>query len=278
MRRREHGLGSWIGLGLAGAALGLLLFGEKRRPLRRRVEPRGRRRRNALLGAAAAATLQVVDRPLTRPLAVLVERNRWGLLQLGALPEWARTALAVLLLDYTLWIWHVLLHRWRPLWRFHAVHHADLDLDVSTAVRFHPGEHVASVPWRLAQIALLGVSPRALRTWQSALFLSVLFHHSNLRLPLALERALSWLLVTPRQHGIHHSIVLAEADSNWSSLLNVWDRLHGTLRLDVPQEAITIGIPALRAPGAVGTVEMLELPFARAFPEWRLPGGGVPAR
>jgi sterol desaturase/sphingolipid hydroxylase (fatty acid hydroxylase superfamily) len=244
-RRRSGGsFAFWMGAGLAAGAFGLLALGERRRPLRRAVEAKGGRlRRNLALAAAAAAVVQTADRPLTRRLSALVARRRWGLVHALGLPRWAEEALAFLLLDYTLWGWHVLLHRWAPLWRLHSLHHSDLDLDVSTAVRFHPGEMLASVPWRLAQVALIGATPRALGRWQSALFLSVLFHHSNLRLPLELERALAAVFVTPRQHGIHHSVVPEETDSNWSSLLNVWDRLHGTLRLDVPQEAITIGLP-----------------------------------
>ncbi len=242
--RSGNFFGFWIGAGIAAGLFGLLTLAERRRPLRRAVAPKGRRlARNLAVGALTAAVVHVADRPLTRRAAALVERRRWGLVHLARLPPWARGAVAFLLLDYTLWVWHVLLHRWTPLWRLHAVHHADPDLDVSTALRFHPGEMLASVPWRVAQVALIGASPRALARWQSALFLSVLFHHSNLRLPLGLERALALLVVTPRQHGIHHSDVPVEMDSNWSSLLNVWDRLHGTLRLDVPQDTIRIGLP-----------------------------------
>lgn len=261
-RRSVNIFGLWTGAGLAAAVFGLLTLGERRRPLRRPVEPQGRRlRRNLAVAAASAAVIQIVDRPLTRRAAAVVEQRRWGLVRRLGLPRWAQDALAFLLLDYTLWVWHVLLHRWAPLWSFHAVHHADLDLDASTGVRFHPGEMLASVPWRLAQVLLIGASPRALARWQSALFLSVLFHHSNVRLPLDLERALALLLVTPRQHGIHHSVVPREMDSNWSSLLNIWDRLHRTLRLDVPQEAITIGLPAPRDPRALDFPHMMAMPF-----------------
>jgi sterol desaturase/sphingolipid hydroxylase (fatty acid hydroxylase superfamily) len=259
--QRANFFGMWLGAGLAAAVFGLLTLGEERRPLRKRVEPRGRRlRRNLVMAAAAAATIQIADRPFTRPVAALVQRRRWGLLPRAGLPRWAEGALAFLLLDYTLWIWHVLLHRFSPLWRFHAVHHADLDLDASTAFRFHPGELIASVPWRIAQVVLIGAGPEALGRWQSALFLSVMFHHSNLRLPLAWERALSAFLVTPRQHGIHHSVVAAETDSNWSSLFNVWDRLHGTLRLDVP-DAITIGLPGPGPSSALSVARLMTMPF-----------------
>lgn len=261
-RRVASSFGFWAGAGLAAAVFGLLTLGERRRPLRRSVEDQRRRlRRNLAVGAVSAAVIQIADRPLTRRAAALVEARRWGLARRLGLPRWAEEALAFLLLDYTLWVWHVLTHRWAPLWSYHAVHHADLDLDASTGIRFHPVEMLASVPWRLAQVLLIGASPRALGRWQSALFLSVLFHHSNLRLPLSLERALACVLVTPRQHGIHHSVVPAEMDSNWSSLLNVWDRLHGTLRLDVPQDAITIGLPSPRDPRALAFPRLMTMPF-----------------
>jgi len=247
--RSSDALGFWLGAGLGALVFGLLRVGEGRRPLRRSVAPRGGRlRTNLAVAALSAAAIQVLDRPLTRRAAALARRRRWGLLARTGLPRGIQDALGFLLLDYTLWVWHVLLHRWPALWRFHAVHHADLDLDVSTGVRFHAGEMVASIPWRVGQVILIGVGPRTLARWQGALFLSVLFHHSNLRLPLHLERALAKVLVTPRQHGIHHSNLAEETDSNWSSLLNVWDRLHGTLRLDVPQAAITIGLPVLEGP------------------------------
>src|SRR5262249_46521496 len=146
-----------MGAGLAAAVFGLLTLGERRRPLRRRVEDGGRHlRRNLALAAVSAAAVQIVDRPLTRRAAALAERPGWGVVPRLGLPRWVQGALAFLLLDYTLWVWHVLLHRWTPLWRFHAVHHADLDLDASTGVRFHPGELLASVPWRVAQVALIG--------------------------------------------------------------------------------------------------------------------------
>ena len=276
-KRRDFGW--WMGAGLAAAALGLLAWGERRRPLRPPVEPRHRRiARNLALGALSAAALQVADRPLTRRAAALVERRRLGLLPSLGLPRWMAGPVAVLLLDYTLWWWHVLLHRFAPLWRLHAVHHADRDLDASTALRFHVAEMVASVPWRVAQVLVIGAGPGPLVVWQRALFASILFHHSNLRLPLPLERRLARFLVTPRQHGIHHSMVREETDSNWSSLLNVWDRLHGTLRLDVPQEAIDIGVPAFARPDDVRFLRLLCIPFEEVPDYWRLPDGTRPMR
>jgi sterol desaturase/sphingolipid hydroxylase (fatty acid hydroxylase superfamily) len=235
---------------------------ERRRPLRRTVEaPVRRTSRNFAIAASGAAAVHLTEAPLASRVAALAERRQWGLLRRWRLPAWVETTLAVLLMDYTLYLWHILTHKVPLLWRFHLVHHIDLDLDASTAIRFHFGELAISTPWRAAQIVAIGVSPRALSVWQTALLMSILFHHSNVRLPLAIERRLARLVVTPRLHGIHHSQVRTEMDSNWSSGLAIWDRLHRTWRLDVPQSAITIGVPGFENPEDVTLARMLALPF-----------------
>jgi sterol desaturase/sphingolipid hydroxylase (fatty acid hydroxylase superfamily) len=256
-------------------ALGTLLWLERRRPLRRRaVEPKVRREaRNLVFAAVSAAALQVSERPVVERLTRLVERRRWGLLKMARLPRWLEVAAALLLLDYTLYLWHVLTHRAPFLWRFHVVHHADLDMDATTALRFHFAELVLSVPSRAAQILLVGASPLAFSLWQTLLFLSILFHHSNVRLPIELERRLVSFVVTPRMHGIHHSTVEAETNSNWSSGLTIWDRLHGTLRLDVPQDEIVIGVPAYREPRELGLLSILALPFTEEGKRQKLKEG-----
>jgi len=247
--------------------------------LRRTVESKHRRSgRNLAIAALGAAALQIAERPLIEPLARLVDQRKWGLLKLVSIPSWLEVALAVILLDYTLYVWHVLTHRIPFLWRFHVAHHVDLDLDATTALRFHFAELVLSVPWRAGQIVMIGVSPQALSLWQTSLFLSILFHHSNVELPARVERVLNRLIVTPRMHGIHHSMVKEETNSNWSSGLAIWDWLHGTLRLDVPQDKITIGVPAYREPEEVTLWKMLKLPFTEQRPTWELPEGEFPAR
>ncbi|HYG10252.1 MAG TPA: sterol desaturase family protein [Pyrinomonadaceae bacterium] len=257
----------WIGASLAVGAFGALVWLERRRPLRRAVESKLERdARNLAVAGVAAAALQFAERPVAERLTALVERRQVGLLKQVALPRALEIALAVVLLDYTLYVWHVLTHRVPALWRFHLVHHADLDLDASTALRFHFGELVISVAWRAAQVLVIGVSPQSLSAWQSLLFVSILFHHSNVRLPIAVERRLNKFVVTPRMHGIHHSTVRGERDANWSSGLTLWDKLHGTLRLNVPQEEIEIGVPAYRAPEELGLVEILKLPFGAQRP------------
>jgi len=226
------------------AAGGALLWLERRRPLRRCIEPATRHDlRNLAIAGLAAATVRLVERPVVEPLAALIARRRWGALPALGLPRAAERLLALALLDYTLYLWHILTHCLPLLWRLHRVHHADLDLTATTALRFHAMELALSVPWRAAQVVVIGVSASTLRLWQRATFASILFHHSNLRLPRGVDRFLAGILMTPRLHGIHHSSRPAEMSTNWSSGLTLWDRLHRTLRQDVPQEAIVIGVP-----------------------------------
>jgi sterol desaturase/sphingolipid hydroxylase (fatty acid hydroxylase superfamily) len=269
---------AFVSVALGAAFLALTAL-ERLRPLRPARERKLIRvPRNLVVAACGAAAVTLLERPIVEPLASVVERRRWGLLYSRPLPRVLRVVIGVVLLDYTLYLWHVLVHRVPWLWRFHLVHHADLDLDASTALRFHFGELTASIPWRAAQIVVIGVDPRTLSLWQTALFISILFHHSNVNLPLGLERAINRFVVTPRMHGIHHSMVPEDTDSNWSSGLTLWDWLHGTLRLNIRQRDVTIGVPAYRDARDVTLAKSLELPFGPQRP-WRLlPGNGEPVR
>ncbi|MGE5791949.1 MAG: sterol desaturase family protein [Bacteroidota bacterium] len=229
---------------LLAVAFAAVLVLERRRPLRRRAEPGARRiARNLAMAALTGCVIRLVERPLVAPATALVERRNVGLVRRLPLPRPLRVALALALMDYTLYLWHVLLHRVPALWRIHLAHHVDLDLDATTAVRFHCLEFVASVPWRIAQVLLIGVGAGELALWQRLTFAEVLFHHSNLRLPRRLDAALAALVATPRVHGIHHSARDAERNANFSSGLTVWDRLHSTWLSGVPQRSITIGVP-----------------------------------
>jgi sterol desaturase/sphingolipid hydroxylase (fatty acid hydroxylase superfamily) len=237
----------------------ILYWQEERHPLRRRVERRiPRLVRNGTVAGVTAAALHFVE-PLITRLAHTVGQQCWGIAPRLPCPSWMRNTVALLLMDYTLYVWHVLTHRVPFLWRLHLVHHVDPDLDVSTAVRFHVTEMLVSVLWRAAQVVLIGVTPGCLKAWQTITMLSVAFHHSNLRLSPAVERVLVRWIVTPRMHGIHHSTVPEETNSNWSSGLTLWDWLHGTLRLNIPQGAITIGAAGYRDPD--GMMALLMLPF-----------------
>ncbi len=260
----------WLSVPLTLGAFVALVWLERRRPLRSEVESKLTRGvRNLAVACVGALALQLTERPVSKRLTALVERHNLGLLKFVTLPVWLETALAVLLLDYLLYVWHVLTHKVPFLWRFHVAHHSDLDLDASTALRFHFGELILSVPWRAAQIVLIGVSPLSLSIWQTMLRLSILFHHSNVQLPIDFERWLNRLVVTPRMHATHHSTDHQETDSNWSSGLTVWDRLHGTLRLNVRQNEITIGVPAYGERKDVEFLKLLAMPFTQQKPSWR---------
>lgn len=244
------------------ATVGAVLLLERRRRARAYVEDVvTHTTRNLVVAGMAAATVQALEAPVVVPLARLVDRRRWGLTR-NVRPSWLRDLTAVVLLDYTLYIWHILVHRVPWLWRFHLAHHVDLDLDASTGLRFHAGELAASVPWRSAQIVAIGVSPRALTLWQSLTIASVLFHHSNSRLSRRSERVLSWIVATPKMHAIHHSIDPTQLRSNFSSGLAVWDRLHSTFRFDSEPQDVVVGVRGHldRDDAALGRV--LTLPFS----------------
>jgi len=263
----------WLNAVLVLGTLATVVFLEIKRPLRKSRQGKlARDARNVAVSLMAAATVALAEKPVTAPLSLAVHQKRQGLLKMVRLPVALELLLCVALLDYTLYVWHYLTHKVPFLWRFHKPHHVDLDMDASTALRFHAGELLLSVPWRAAQVRLLGISPLGLALWQTLTLMEILFHHSNLRLPLAIERRLCRVIVTPRMHGIHHSVVQKETDSNWSTIFSWPDYLHGTLRLDVPQQEITVGVAAYQDPAQLTLGRILELPFC---PE---PPGVAPQR
>jgi sterol desaturase/sphingolipid hydroxylase (fatty acid hydroxylase superfamily) len=255
----------WLAFGVAAGAL--FVF-ERLHPLRARKEPGPSRvGRNVAIGLLGAATTAASELPIVAPAQRLAERRRLGLLRwtpLRRLPRALRVVLGFVLLDYTLYLWHWLNHRVPGLWRFHAVHHVDLDLDSTTGLRFHFGELALAAGFRAAQVLLLGVDRDTLSAWQQALLLSVVFHHSNLELPIEAERTLQYVFVTPRMHGIHHSTKGEEMNTNYSSVLSWWDRVHGSLRRDVPQASITIGVEGYARLEDVTLERSLTLPFRNA--------------
>jgi sterol desaturase/sphingolipid hydroxylase (fatty acid hydroxylase superfamily) len=217
--------------------------------------------RNLAIAAPSGVVMQIADMPMALKLAEFAQRRNWGLLRALPVPMLLRAIAGILLLDYTLYWWHFLTHRVPVLWRFHQVHHLDREMDATTGLRFHFGEITISVGFRALQVLLIGPTPATVAVWQLFLFVCVLFHHSNVRLPLNVERALARFVVTPRMHGIHHSIAATEVNSNWSSGLTVWDWLHATLRTEPPQNTLTLGIPGFLSNGETTAMEALTLPF-----------------
>lgn len=259
----------WVGAVALAVALIAMAALETVRPLRRGREPRLRRTvRNFTTGALSLGLVTLLQAPILMPLVRWTERHGVGLLNLVNLPAAVEAAAAILLLDYTLWHWHRINHMVPFFWRFHLVHHVDRDMDASTALRFHFGEHVLSIGWRILQVAAIGPSPVAIWIFHALLLVSIVFHHSNTRLPLTLERLLVRLIVTPRMHGIHHSDWRNETNSNWSSLLSAWDYLHRTVLLSIPQEKVVVGVPAYGTPEDVTIGRILSMPFRRQRDDW----------
>jgi sterol desaturase/sphingolipid hydroxylase (fatty acid hydroxylase superfamily) len=254
------------------AAFAATFFLEIRRPLRRQTQSKLRRDgRNLLMAAMAGTAVAVFEAPLVRRLSQMVHQRGWGFIKLAGLPGWAEVASAVVLLDYTLYIWHVLTHKVPLLARFHRVHHSDLDMDASTAVRFHFGEMILSIPWRAAQVVVIGAAPLSLSLWQALTTAAILFHHSNARLPYEVERWLCRVIVTPRMHGIHHSIIMEETDANWSTIFSFPDFLHRTIRLNVPQDKLVIGLPVLRGEDRLTFGKLMFMPITAGHPALQRP-------
>jgi hypothetical protein len=144
-------------------------------------------------------------------------------------------------------------------------------MDASTAVRFHFGEMILSIPWRAAQIVVIGAAPLSLSLWQTLTTMAIVFHHSNWRLPYGVERWLCRVIVTPRMHGIHHSIIMEETDANWSTIFAFPDFLHRTVRLNVPQQKLIIGVPIPHGENRLTLGRLISMPITAGHPELQRP-------
>ena len=247
----------------AGAAILGILVAERRWPLRRQKHDGALRTvRNVAMGAMCAAVIAVAETPATQAVARANQRRCRGIAGLIPAPFGAIAAFATM--DYGFFIWHVATHRSELLWRFHRVHHLDPDMDMTTAIRFHFIDMLVSLPWRLIQVRVSGITPAGLQMWQRFFTASILFHHSNLALPTGWDDRASWLLTTPGMHGIHHSVVRSERDSNWSSGLSIWDRLHGTFRRRPLLDAAMIGVGDRHSADDVAIGPALLAPFIRS--------------
>lgn len=256
--RRRHGPMALALGAVAAFGVGLLVW-ERRSPARRPEQPVTRRgARNVAIAATGSAVWAGALSPVVARAAKLGQRK--GLLPRLGLPSWAETVAGLLVLDYMLYVWHVLLHRVPLLWRFHEVHHADRELDVLTAARFHGGETLLSIPFHAGVATLFGIPPRCLRAFTVLSGASILFHHSNVRLSTTVQQRLARIITTPRLHAIHHAENATFRDSNWSSGLTLWDRLHGTLTDDTKGRRVVIGLPCVGADDDRASA-MLTWPF-----------------
>ena len=202
-------------------------------------------------------------------MAVYAQGAGWGLLNRFEMPRELAVVIAVLILDFAIYLQHVLFHKATPLWRLHRVHHADLDFDVTTGLRFHPLEIVLSMAYKSAIIMLLGPPVLAVLIFEVLLNATSMFNHSNVRIMRAIDAKLRWLVVTPDMHRVHHSIHRDESNSNFGFNLPWWDRLLGSYR-DQPRaghEAMTVGLEPFRDPKrCVNLWGMLTFPFVGENP------------
>jgi sterol desaturase/sphingolipid hydroxylase (fatty acid hydroxylase superfamily) len=197
-------------------------------------------------------------------VAALAQQRGWGLLNFNEIPFLLSVIIAVIVMDFVIYLQHVMVHAVPLLWRLHRVHHADLDYDVTTGARFHTLEIILSMLIKFATILVLGPPVVAVVIFEVLLNGTAMFNHGNVRLPLPLDRVLRWFVVTPDMHRVHHSVEDDEANSNFGFSLPWWDRLFGTYR-DQPRgghEGMTIGIHQYRDPKQVERLPgMLALPF-----------------
>ncbi|MEQ1519847.1 MAG: sterol desaturase family protein [Aestuariivirga sp.] len=244
--------------------LAIMAAWEVAAPRRRQEIPRLLRWSNNL-GVVVIDTLLV---RLTFPLlavgmAVLAAERGWGLLNVFDAPGWLAFLLSVLLLDLAIYLQHVMFHAVPALWRLHRMHHADLEFDVTTGLRFHPIEILLSMGLKLALVVVFGPPSVAVLVFEILLNGTSMFNHSNIRLPLGLDRILRLIVVTPDMHRVHHSILPSETNSNFGFNLPWWDRLLGTYRAQPREghEGMTIGIEQFRTPRELWLDRMLLQPF-----------------
>jgi sterol desaturase/sphingolipid hydroxylase (fatty acid hydroxylase superfamily) len=255
-------LGVFVGLFALFATLEALA------PRRTRSQPRNTRWFTNLsivvLDTLALRALAIALPLLAVGAAVDAGRMGWGLFNTLDWPLWLEVVLAILILDLAIWAQHLVTHKVPILWRFHRVHHADRDFDVTTALRFHPVEILASMMLKIGLVYLLGPAALAVLLFEIILNGTAMFNHSNLRLPLWLDRAVRLVLVTPDMHRVHHSIHRHEHDSNYGFALSVWDRIFRTYRPkpEAGHDLMTVGLEWQdERPSRLGWA--LMLPFRR---------------
>ena len=254
----------FAGVFLVMAAIELL------RP-KRRLSVSKARRWLTNLGIAGVDTLVLrLMALLAVPLAAVAaaffaKEHQLGLLNQVDWPYWLKVLIALLVLDLAIWFQHLVSHKVPIFWRLHQVHHADRDIDVTTAVRFHPVEIALSMLWKIAVVVPLGAAPFAVFLFEVILNACAMFNHANIALPAWLDRVLRLFVVTPDMHRVHHSVLRSEHDRNFGFNLSLWDRLFGTYRAEpeAGQQGMTIGLPPYQTEAPTRFGWSLLLPFWR---------------
>lgn len=255
-----------VRLGSAAMLFAALALWEWRAPRRSLVV--GRRPRwfgNIAILAVSHALVRLIMPVAEVGAALFAAERGWGLLPFLSAPYWAAAILSVVALDLTIWAQHYVFHHVPVLWRLHRVHHADVEIDVTTGVRFHPLEIMLSLVIKMAAVIALGAPAAAVVAFEVLLNATSMFNHTNVALPAWLEPAARWIIVTPQMHEVHHSTVRAETDSNFGFNLPWWDRLFGTYRArPAAGDAVVAGLPVFRDASERSLVRLLTQPFRAA--------------
>jgi len=218
---------------------------------------------NLSIVAINVGLLRLVFPLLAVEVSFITVEKGWGLFQLVGWPGWLNFGCSILILDVAIYMQHVMFHAVPTLWRIHKVHHTDLDFDVTTGVRFHPIEIIISMGIKIMTVIAFGISPIAIIIFEVLLNGSSMFTHTNIKLPLGLDRVVRWLIVTPDMHRIHHSTEMRERNSNYGFNLSLWDRLFGTYRQNpqVDHPDMELGTPAFRNPKYLKINWLFLIPF-----------------
>jgi sterol desaturase/sphingolipid hydroxylase (fatty acid hydroxylase superfamily) len=243
---------------------------ELRWPRRALIAPKARRWLTNLGIAGVASLVLRAMAMLAVPVAAVAaafyaQNHQIGLLNQVAWPEWLKVVMALLVLDLAIWAQHLASHKIPLFWRLHQVHHADRDIDVTTAVRFHPVEIALSMLWKIVVVVVLGASPLAVFLFEVILNACAMFNHANIALPRALDRVVRLLIVTPDMHRVHHSVLRSEHNRNYGFNLSLWDRLFRTY-LAQPQaghQGMTIGLDPYQTEAPTRFAWSLALPFRK---------------
>jgi len=218
------------------------------------------------LGAVLVRLMAALPVPLAAIAAALFgETHGLGLVNLLALPQWLAIVVAILVLDLAIWAQHLATHKVPALWRLHRVHHADRDIDVTTALRFHPLEIALSMLWKVVVVLTIGAPPAAVLLFEVVLNATAMFSHANIRLPGTIDAALRAVLVTPDMHRVHHSTIRREHDSNYGFNFSIWDRLFGTYNAQPEKghENMQIGLENCQTEAPNGLLWCLLYPFRK---------------
>ena len=255
-----------VRLAFFAGVLAVVAVWEAAAPRRSLTTGKGRRWfANLSLVAIDTAAAYFIFPLLPVGMALFAREQGWGILNQLDLPSWLNGALAVIALDFVIYLQHVMFHHVPVFWRFHRMHHTDLDFDVSTGNRFHPLEIILSTGIKLAAVAVLGAPPQAVLVFEVLLNATSMFNHGNIRIPAGIDRRLRLCMVTPDMHRVHHSVIPRETNANFGFNLPWWDRLCGTYRAqpDEGHEGMTIGLKEFRDPRMLTLHRLLALPFIK---------------